>query len=82
MKEHPFISRVGCVTALIFILGMIAATSVVGGGLFSPGALSAQGSGKPALKTFASHVDFEGRCEWCHAPWVGVTAELCEDCHT
>ena len=82
MKQHPFISGVGCVTALIFIVGMVAATSVVGGGLFSPGPLSALGSDRPPLKDFTSHVDFEGRCEWCHAPWTGVTADLCEACHT
>lgn len=81
MKRNPFISRAGCLTALIFVAGMVAVTAVVGGGLFSPGLLSAQGSGKPPLKGFASHVDFEGRCEWCHAPWTGVTAALCEDCH-
>lgn len=82
MKNHPFISPPGCITALIFIAGMVAVTLAVGGVLFSPGALSAQGLDRPALKGFQSHVDFEGRCEWCHAPWEGVTASLCEDCHT
>lgn len=82
MKQNPFVSLPGCITALIFIAGMIAATAILGGVLFSPGLLSVQGIDRAPLKGFTSHVDFEGRCEWCHAPWTGVTASLCEDCHT
>ena len=82
MKQNPFVSLPGCITALIFIVGMIAATAFIGGVLFSPGPLSAQGVERTPLKGFSSHVDFEGRCEWCHAAWTGVTASLCEDCHT
>lgn len=82
MKRNPFISRPGCLAALIFIAVMVGVTSAVGGVLFSPGPLSAQGSQRPPLKDFTAHADFEGRCEWCHAPWEGVTASLCEDCHT
>lgn len=81
MKRNPFISLPGCITALIFVAAMVGITFASGGVLFSPGALSAQGAGKPPLKNFTSHADFEGRCEWCHAPWEGVTAALCEDCH-
>jgi hypothetical protein len=82
MKHNPFISLPGCVTALIFIAAMVGVTSALGGVLFSPGELSAQGLGQPPLKDYRSHVDFEGQCEWCHEPWVGMTATLCEDCHT
>jgi hypothetical protein len=82
MKRNPFFSRVGCVTALIFIAAMIGATYALGGRLFSPGELSVQGADRSPLKNFKSHVDFEGQCEYCHAPWQGVTASLCESCHT
>lgn len=82
MKHHPFFSRPGCAAALIFIVGMVVITFALGGVMFSPGALSAQGADRPALKGYTSHVQFEGQCEWCHAPWQGVTASLCEDCHT
>lgn len=82
MKRHPFISSPGCLTALVFIALMIGVTYLAGGVLFSPGPLSAQGADRPPLKGYTSHVDFEGQCEWCHAPWTGVTAALCEDCHT
>ncbi len=81
MKRNPFVSLPGCVTALIFIAVMVGVTFAVGGVLFSPGPLSAQGSERPPLKDFTSHADFEGRCEWCHEPWQGVTASLCEACH-
>lgn len=82
MRAHPFFSLPGCLGALIFIVAMVAATAVVGGGLFSPGPVSAQGADRPPLQGFTSHVDFEGKCEYCHAPWTGVTADLCETCHT
>jgi hypothetical protein len=81
MRHHPFISSPGCLTALLFIAAMVGVTFALGGVLFSPGPLSAQGSDRPPLKGYTSHVDFEGRCEWCHEPWVGVTAALCEECH-
>ncbi|HJW83813.1 MAG TPA: hypothetical protein VJ754_05860 [Anaerolineae bacterium] len=82
MKHHPFISLPGCLSALLFIAGMLGVTVAAGGVMFSPGLLSAQGEDRSPLKGYTSHVDFEGRCEWCHAPWTGVTASLCEDCHT
>ncbi len=82
MKRHPFFSLPGCIAALIFIAGMLAATAVLGGVLFSPGQLSAQGVERQPLQNFKSHAEFEGRCEFCHAPWQGVTADLCETCHT
>jgi hypothetical protein len=81
MKGNPYISLSGCITAIIFIVAMVGVTLAVGGVLFSPGLLSAQGNDRPPLKEFASHVDFEGRCEYCHEPWKGVTAARCEECH-
>lgn len=82
MKRNPFISLPGCVTAIIFIIAMVGVTLAVGGVLFSPGALSAQGADRSPLHGFTSHADFEGRCEYCHEPWQGVTAALCEKCHS
>ena len=81
MKRNPFVSLPGCLAALVFAAGMAAVTLALGGVMFSPGTLSAQGIDRPPLKSFRSHADFEGRCEWCHAPWKGVTASLCENCH-
>jgi hypothetical protein len=81
MKQHPFLSRPGWIIVLIFIAGFAVITTTAGGVLFSPGALSAQGRERPPLNNYTSHADFEGECQWCHVPWQGVTAALCEDCH-
>ena len=82
MKRNPLISPPGCLTALVFIAGMVMVTQLFGGVMFSPGALSTQGSSRPPLKNYASHAEYEGHCEWCHVPWQGSSATLCEECHT
>ncbi len=82
MKPEPFASPLGCLTALAFIAVIVGLTYFAGGGMFSPGPLSAQGTGRPPLKGFSSHVQFESRCELCHAPLTGIKATLCEDCHS
>lgn len=82
MRAHPFFSLPGCIAALIFSVVVIGVTVGLGGVLFSPGQLSAQGLDKPPLQNYQSHAEFEGHCDLCHAPWQGVTPELCETCHT
>lgn len=81
MRSHPFFSLPGCIAALIFGVVVAGVTLALGGVLFSPGQLSAQGLDKPPLQNYSSHAEFEGRCELCHAPWTGVTPQLCETCH-
>lgn len=31
---------------------------------------------------FRSHAEFEQDCAQCHAPWRGITADRCQNCHT
>ena len=81
MRAHPYFSLSGCITALIFSVVVVGVTVALGGVLFSPGQLSAQGVDKPPLQNYTSHAEFEGRCDLCHAPWLGVTPDLCETCH-
>jgi hypothetical protein len=81
MRAHPFFSLPGCIAALIFSVVVVGVTLALGGVLFSPGQLSAQGLDKPPLQNYQSHAEFEGRCDLCHAPWLGVTPDLCETCH-
>ncbi len=53
-----------------------------GGMAFSPGQLSAKTVAGINLSGFASHAEFESRCELCHAPLQTTQDVLCEKCHT
>jgi hypothetical protein len=62
-----------------------------GGEPFNPGPLTAATdranrslvvAETSAVNAYASHAEFEGQCGRCHAPFAGVTAERCEQCHT
>ena len=81
-RPGPLYSPLGCGTAvlLVIVLGVILYFS--GGGPFSPGPLSAADSDGIMLSGFSSHADFEGDCGQCHAPWRGISADRCENCHT
>jgi len=50
--------------------------------MFNPGDLTAKSSASRILGGFASHVDFENECQYCHAPLETNQADLCVRCHT
>jgi hypothetical protein len=81
-QEHPFFSRLGCLGALVLVIGIAVAVFLTGGEIFSPGPLTALSASGQALGGYPAHAEFESDCARCHAPWRGVTAERCEQCHT
>lgn len=81
-RQHPLFSRLGCLGGLVLILGIVAAIWLTGGEIFSPGLLTAWAEEGKTLQGFQSHAEFEPDCQQCHAPFVGLTAERCEACHT
>lgn len=81
-RSHPFFSRLGCAVAVILALGLALTVRLRGGLPFSPGPLAeAAGQGTALESNFASHAEFEADCEQCHAPWRGIDASRCEQCH-
>jgi hypothetical protein len=83
-RSHPFFSRIGCAAALILALALALLVRVRGGMPFSPGRLAAAQPSEFAVvieSEFASHAEFEADCERCHAPWRGIEAARCEQCH-
>lgn len=80
-RAHPLFSRLGCSTAFLVMVVLLAILVFRGGGPFSPGPVTAtQPLGEP-LAGFNNHAEFEEDCVLCHAPWLGTTAERCESCH-
>lgn len=82
---HP--SRLGCLTPMGLIAGLLTALAIGGvafargGVLYSPGALNAQ-AGEP-LGGVTSHAETGGECKACHTPpWSRETmADRCVTCH-
>ncbi len=81
-RLHPFLSRFGCLATLVILAGVGIAVLVSGGAVFNPGRLTAWANTGAPLGGFASHVAFENDCAECHAPFRGVEAARCEQCHT
>jgi hypothetical protein len=81
-RQHPILSPVSLLSALLLLAGVGGSLWLAGGAAFSPGPLTAQASASRPLGGFASHAAFEHDCEQCHAPWRGVEASRCENCHT
>ncbi len=84
-RQHPFISPIGCGSALVVMMGVAIVTLLSGGEQFNPGDLSA--IAKPAgtsvtVGTATSHAEFEMDCRECHVPFRGINAARCEECHT
>nr|MBI2904920.1 hypothetical protein [Chloroflexota bacterium] len=79
-RQHPFVSSVGCVTALALMAVLGLAIWFTGGLAFSPGALSARQDATEVLDGFSSHAEFEDQCERCHSPFRGIEAARCEQC--
>lgn len=81
-RQHPFLSPVGCLTALAVMVGLGIAAWFSRGVVFSPGRLTALAQKGTPLGGFASHAEFENDCAQCHTPFRGVEAVRCERCHT
>lgn len=80
-RQHPFLSPVGCLSALMVMAGIVVAIVLSGGAIFNPGPLSGlAGNGAP-LNGFRSHAEIENDCAQCHTPFLGVEAARCENCH-
>jgi hypothetical protein len=80
-RHHPIFSRLGCGSALLLALLLLAILAFRGGGPFSPGPLSANQLRQEPLGGFASHAEFEADCAHCHEPWRGISAARCTTCH-
>lgn len=82
-RAHPLFSRVGCGATLILAVTLVLILAFQGGGPFSPGPLTAVTRPTTLAKSnFQSHAQFEQDCAQCHAPWRGITADRCQQCHT
>jgi hypothetical protein len=84
MQRKPLgcFSRIGLVVSLLFVAAVVGLTLLEGGGLFSPGPLTAQSPRGTPLGGYRSHAEFESRCSLCHQPFAGIDAARCTTCHT
>lgn len=80
-RQHPLFSPVGCLAAVVIVVGLAVAVLVSGGAVFSSGPLTALAANGEPINGFASHAEFENDCGQCHAPFRGVEAVRCENCH-
>ncbi len=82
--------RLGCLTPLGILSGVIAVLAITGaalatgGMMFNPGPLNAVGRDGLRLGGVTSHAEIGGRCSACHTPpWGGEKMEQrCLACHT
>ena len=85
-RQNPFFSPLGCLGAVLMLIGLGLALLFTGGEAFSPGLLSAAGGptdgGGVPLGGFESHAAFEPSCSHCHDAFRGVSAQKCLSCHT
>jgi hypothetical protein len=80
-RAHPVFSRAGCLSGLLLVLGVAVAMAVSGGAIFNPGDLTAHADNATPARPVASHAEIGNDCGLCHAPFAGVTAERCLQCH-
>ena len=80
-RQHPIFSPVAIIGTLLLLAGLGIGLYTTGGRAFSPGELSAVGTIGQNLNGYASHADFGEDCGQCHAPFQGIEASRCENCH-
>lgn len=81
-RQHPLFSvtALGATLMLFVILGFT--LYQFGGQAFNPGDLSTIAVSQQQSGEFMHHAEFGNDCTYCHEPFAGVQAELCEACHT
>jgi hypothetical protein len=81
-RPNPLYSPLGCGSAVVLVLFLSAYLFFIGPSLFSPGKLSAAGSGETSIEGYTTHADFDQQCQLCHSGWRGVSPALCVHCHS
>ncbi|MCA9922333.1 MAG: cytochrome c3 family protein, partial [Anaerolineales bacterium] len=80
-RQHPIFSPVAFLSTLFLAVGLGVGVYFTGGRAFSPGELSALNQSGQPLGEVMDHTAIGDDCGRCHVPFVGVKAELCEECH-
>ena len=81
-KSVGCLSSTGLVMSLVLVLTVMGIVLIWGGGLFSPGPLTAAHPRGAALGGYRSHAEFESHCSLCHRPFGGIDEARCTACHT
>jgi hypothetical protein len=81
-RQHPILSPVAFLSAVLLMAGIGASVLLSGGAAFSPGPLTRLQSAAIDSGGFESHAAFANDCQQCHTPMAGVDATRCERCHT
>ena len=80
-RQHPIFSPVALISTLVLGIALAIGVYLTGGRAFSPGELSALNHSGTPIANVMTHADIGDSCGQCHAPFQGVQAALCEDCH-
>lgn len=80
-RQHPVFSPVALISTLILGMGLAGWVYFTGGRAFSPGELSALNHRGEPIANVMSHAEVADDCGQCHAPFQGVDALLCQNCH-
>lgn len=83
MKSKSSVSTIVTAVSTITLIAGLAVWLILGGGqAFSPGLITAHAAaGKPELKGYKNHAEFENQCQLCHLPLQSDQANLCMNCH-
>jgi hypothetical protein len=81
-RHNPLYSPLGCGSAVILVIFLSVFVFFIGPSLFSPGKLSAAGSGGSSIEGYTSHAEFSQECQLCHSSWRGISPLLCVHCHS
>ena len=83
MSRPPYAQPLALASAVLALGGVALAWWLTGGGIASPGGLSASAGDGAVRGGVARHAELERRCEACHpAPWSSATtSERCVGCH-
>lgn len=81
-RQHPIFSPIGFTSTFILVAGLSLYIWFTGGRAFNPGNLSALNARGEEVGGFLSHADFQDACTQCHAPFKGIEAARCQNCHT
>ncbi len=80
-RQHPIFSPVALISTLVLMVGLAVGVYLTGGRAFSPGELSGLNHSGEPIGNVMSHADIGDDCGQCHAPFQGVEATLCQECH-